>query len=278
VGVNFLEDRQDRLNGEIQRQLATGARHIAFDATKRNHLDRIAKLLYTSVYKILPVGSAGLAGSIAKLLTKKPVSDEIPGAFSSKGFNLLVCGTASTVTGAQIDMLVQNASYEVFQLDPTVLAGQRGSDEFSELVSLIRSQLLKRNVILAIKSKQNGHHTPAGSNSESTGGLIVRGLGLLVADAVETAIPGNLFLTGGDTADGVITAIKAEGIRIVGEVDAGVVQGIIIGGALNGLPVVTKAGAFGQKDTLVAVHEFWLKSWVSGVSPAAGGETASLIK
>ncbi|MBT8369051.1 MAG: four-carbon acid sugar kinase family protein, partial [Deltaproteobacteria bacterium] len=49
------------------------------------------------------------------------------------------------------------------------------------------------------------------------------------------------------------------GIRILGEVAAGVVQGVFIGGLLDGLPVVTKAGAFGQKDTLVRIHEFWQK-------------------
>jgi len=34
---------------------------------------------------------------------------------------------------------------------------------------------------------------------------------------------------------------------------------VIIGGLQDGLPVVTKAGAFGQKDTLIAVHEKWQK-------------------
>jgi uncharacterized protein YgbK (DUF1537 family) len=82
-------------------------------------------------------------------------------------------------------------------------------------------------------------------------------LGLFVAEVVAAAQPANLFLTGGDTADAVLTANEADGIRILGEVVAGVVQGVIIGGLLDSLPVVTKAGAFGQNDTLVAVHDFW---------------------
>ncbi|MEJ2167184.1 MAG: nucleotide-binding domain containing protein [Desulfobacterales bacterium] len=83
------------------------------------------------------------------------------------------------------------------------------------------------------------------------------GLGHFVAEVIMSARPSNLFLTGGDTADAVLTAIGAAGIRIQGEIVAGVVQGELFGGRLDGLPVVTKAGAFGQKDTLVAVHEYW---------------------
>jgi uncharacterized protein YgbK (DUF1537 family) len=34
---------------------------------------------------------------------------------------------------------------------------------------------------------------------------------------------------------------------------------MIIGDLMDGLPIVTKAGAFGQEDTLIRVHEYWLK-------------------
>ena len=78
-----------------------------------------------------------------------------------------------------------------------------------------------------------------------------------MAEVAADTKPGNLFLTGGDTADAVLTALGADGIRILGEVVSGVVQGVIICGLLDNYPVVTKAGAFGQKDTLVAVHENW---------------------
>jgi uncharacterized protein YgbK (DUF1537 family) len=257
VGLNFLDGSQDRLGEEIERQLFSGTRHIVFDATERYHLDRIAKLIFSSLHKILPVGSAGLAGSIAKLLTSKPVSDRFPVVNAHGGFNLLVCGTASTVAEQQIETLLQNASYRVFQPDPLILAGRARAHELTKLTSLIRATLLQNNVILTIKPQQDGRNTRGETNFEPTGDSIVRGLGLLVADVVKSANPGNLFLTGGDTADGVLTAFKAEGIRILGEVVAGVVQGVIIGGDLDGLPVVTKAGAFGKKDTLVAVHEFW---------------------
>ena len=89
---------------------------------------------------------------------------------------------------------------------------------------------------------------------------MIAGLGRFLAAVLTETRPGLLFLTGGDTADAVLTSAGAKGIRILGEVVTGVVQGTLIGGPLDGLPVVTKAGAFGREDTLVVLHESWQRN------------------
>ena len=66
-----------------------------------------------------------------------------------------------------------------------------------------------------------------------------------------------IFATGGDTADAVLSAAGARGIEIFGEVVTGMVQGAILGGPRDGMPMVTKAGAFGNKNALVVLHETW---------------------
>jgi uncharacterized protein YgbK (DUF1537 family) len=89
---------------------------------------------------------------------------------------------------------------------------------------------------------------------------MIEGLGCFLAAVLTKTRPGLLFLTGGDTADAVLTSAGGKGIRILGEIVTGVVQGTLIGGPLDGLPVVTKAGAFGGDDTLVVLHEAWQRS------------------
>ena len=257
IGLAFLEDNNQRSIAEIKRQLKNGVRHIVFDATDRSHLDRVARLIFALEHKILPVGSAGLAGSIATLLNPNPASDAPAKKVAPEGFNLLVCGTASAVTGQQIDNLPESYAYERLQLNPAMLADRSRKDEFSDAVLTARSGLLKKNVILTIKSHPGSRDRRRQPDYPPAADSIVRGLGQFVAEVVADAKPGHLFLTGGDTADAVLNALGAEGIRILGEVVAGVVQGVIIGGRLDGLPVVTKAGGFGQKDTLVVLHEFW---------------------
>ena len=65
----------------------------------------------------------------------------------------------------------------------------------------------------------------------------------------ETAVSG-LFLTGGDTAIAVISQLGGSGSHIEREIVPGFVQGRLLGGSQEGLPIVTKAGAFGTEEDI----------------------------
>ncbi|MCJ7549474.1 MAG: hypothetical protein MUQ30_07315, partial [Anaerolineae bacterium] len=65
-----------------------------------------------------------------------------------------------------------------------------------------------------------------------------------------------LVLTGGDAAIAVGRALGATAMRLRGEVEPGVPWGQLIGGGWDGLGVVTKAGGFGNADTLVSAVRF----------------------
>jgi uncharacterized protein YgbK (DUF1537 family) len=66
--------------------------------------------------------------------------------------------------------------------------------------------------------------------------------------------PDGLFLSGGDTAAAVLGALEAGGVRLQIEILPGVIRGTVMGGASDGLPVVTKAGAFGEPGTLLQLY------------------------
>ncbi len=72
---------------------------------------------------------------------------------------------------------------------------------------------------------------------------------------VERSRPGALLLTGGETAIKVLRALGASGLRLAGEFEPGVALGTLVGGPFDGLALVTKAGGFGDADTLVRVWE-----------------------
>jgi hypothetical protein len=79
------------------------------------------------------------------------------------------------------------------------------------------------------------------------------------ADAVHSVIaairPAGLFLSGGDTALAVLDRLGARGIRLECEIGSGLVFGRLVGGAMQGMPVVTKAGAFGPPDALLKLKD-----------------------
>ena len=65
-----------------------------------------------------------------------------------------------------------------------------------------------------------------------------------------------LILTGGDTAVSICQEINAYGIQIMKEISPGIPAGLIIGGKLSGLSVVTKAGGFGEEDAILKSIEY----------------------
>jgi uncharacterized protein YgbK (DUF1537 family) len=65
-----------------------------------------------------------------------------------------------------------------------------------------------------------------------------------------------IFVTGGDTAHLVFRALEVESIRLMDEVAAGIPWGRIGGGLSDGRTVVTKAGGFGNEESLTNVADF----------------------
>jgi uncharacterized protein YgbK (DUF1537 family) len=93
------------------------------------------------------------------------------------------------------------------------------------------------------------------ANSQTSATLsaasILRCLAEATASRVDKSLPQGLFLSGGDTAEAVLERINATGVVLHEEITAGLMLGVIAGGMCHDLPVVTKAGSFGNDNTLV---------------------------
>jgi len=66
-----------------------------------------------------------------------------------------------------------------------------------------------------------------------------------------------LLLCGGDTASAVCQAGGADWIELIDEIVPGLPRGILRGGDLDGVPVATKSGGFGQAGALIQVADFF---------------------
>jgi D-threonate/D-erythronate kinase len=72
---------------------------------------------------------------------------------------------------------------------------------------------------------------------------------------MDRARPAGLLLTGGETAIAVLHELGAAGVRLAGQLEPGLAMGVLAGGPFSGLPVMTKAGGFGDPDALVRAWE-----------------------
>jgi len=238
----------DRLEAAVQRERGRGCRLIVCDAAEQTHLDQVAGLVVRSGGPLIPVGSSGLAASLAGQL----FADSVVAPLSVPAVErlLLVCGTGSRVTRGQLDALVGRHSAMRAELEPEWLISASTEDRHRRAGELLDAWT---GGILALTigplPSEGSTVTPA----QAVAGLA--GLTELALEIVRAGRADGLFLSGGETADAFLRASGGEAIALEQELLPGLVLGRLLGGLANGLPIVTKAGAFGGKNTLVALYE-----------------------
>lgn len=155
VTLDLLQGDESWLQKEIMRLADRGVRHMVFDSTSPNHLDRVSRLLLCSDRRILPVGSAGLAAGLGRLLPRKPHAKKYAHRTLVNGNYLLVSGTASDVTKRQLEVLMQTYPYAEIVLEAGLLADRGQRDAVLKKASDAASVLSSENVIIRIGSSPN---------------------------------------------------------------------------------------------------------------------------
>jgi len=229
--------------------------------------------------RLLPVGSAGLATALVKQLCVGVVGQLSTGArvepLPRRALErfLLVCGTASGVTRRQVDALLNRHRGVRRELDPGWLIEGSARDRRRCAAGLLDAWT---GGILALTIRPLPPDGPAVTPEQAVAGLAgLAGLASAVIQAarVDGLFPG-LLLPGGETADAFLPSSGGEAIGLEQEVLPGLMLGRWMGGVADGLPVVTKAGAFGQEQTLVALYE----RLSSGAAKVDGTVTAPINK
>jgi len=238
IGLDQLGKPADRLSTQVQSLIDSGCRHLVFDAETTGHLDSIARLARRYGRTILPVGSAGLAGSLARMMT-----GEVPAPPRTTRPRvdrwLFVCGSASPILARQAGRLAAATGWPLLTLTPAELTG--GGD-----TGTVWTADRPQSLILTVAAG-------AGAEPAAAPDRIVRGLAEIVADLIAETRPDALFLSGGDTAEAVRRSVGADGLLLHEEVLPGLVRGQLVGGRHSGLTVMTKAGSFGEDDTLITL-------------------------
>jgi uncharacterized protein YgbK (DUF1537 family) len=205
------------------------------DAETTDDLDRIARAIVAMPQSLLPVGSAGLAGALARAIAensgrmpaRKPAIESIAG-----GPVLVVVGSRNEVSRRQARRLAQRAGIE-----PIDWATDR-TESALELRLSTAFEGGRQICLLQMPDETfSDRSAPAGWSLAK----------------VLDAIPGlSVIVTGGATAMAII-AQDGSWSRIIveGELSPGIVRGRLVGDATGSdMPIVLKAGGFGDDETL----------------------------
>ncbi|MCA0405311.1 MAG: hypothetical protein LCH39_04080 [Proteobacteria bacterium] len=194
-----------------------------FDCESQADLDAIVRAGLEAAGTTLWVGSGGLAGALARTMTRDAVP---PPAFSGPVLGLI---------GSQ---------------HPTMLAQLRQVETYVEAVADHGPATVAR-----IARRLSGARVafllcdlPAGMiRSEAHARIDARFAGLV--RALEP--PGLLFVSGGETLHSLMLPLHAEALEVVGEIEPGAPVSRLLGGPWRGTLVLSKSGAFGSEDFLV---------------------------
>ena len=220
---------------ETVRRALADARCVVADAEDEADLEALVRAC-PDPSAVLWTGSAGLALAFGRVY---PGSyGEVPSPTPQPARSVLVVvGSLSGVARGQLRHLAGEHGAV-----PVAAGGPGGVVE--EAVIAAREALSEGRCAAIYSPEVRG---------DADAGAVVEALAGVVARLSEEGLFDALVMTGGDTAVGVARGLGASGIRLVGEVGAGIPAGTLIGP--RPYAVVTKAGGFGEDGTLVDIVE-----------------------
>lgn len=263
--IHLDEVRQDNLADRLQQLADEGVRLIILDTDEQDDLTHIVHAARTLPFRPLLVGSAGLSEALANTQnftrkTERPL--------------LAVVGSMSDIAQKQIAAVRLRRDVTLVEIDINAL--------FSPDLSTVMASQCED----AVKALMNGNHCiirtchdenqrfeldarcqQLGLSRQQLGETIshylgeltrnsVQALDSLTADSANRRLLGGLYLSGGDIAIAVATALGATGFQIKGQIASCVPWGYLLNSVVGTTPVMTKAGGFGNETTLLDVLRF----------------------
>ena len=248
--VNRIEAGVDAVRGIIFEKIQKGPCLFIADATEPEHLDTIAGIGSPDLSRFIFAGSAGLSAAVLRQRKKTRNVLRLP--------ILSVIGSVHPKSIAQIDKLIETYPMDEIYVSWDVLL--HGRKNKLKSLSTKATAVLSRGGDLVLRTCRSTDDAAAAGAEGRKAGMgpaevarkISEGMRQLVADILADTTPGGVMITGGTTALTLLEGLSGEGIEVLAEVEPGVPLGRIVGGKLDGTPVLTKAGGFGSLKVFCA--------------------------
>lgn len=243
---------------KLNELISKGKKIIVADAVYTTDLEQIALALTKCQYKILPCGSAGAGQALSKIW--HPNNGEIndPTPEIPKLPRLVVSGSATELTAAQIKRLQDNDDVEntyFIAIKPENIF----TNDFEEIAQRISNNLVKENVVVV-------HSSLLIENPEQFNDLLLehelsrQGFISKICDylaAITRSVLSQkeaiLITVGGETSYKCSRAIGSKNLQIIDTVAPAIPLGI----DHNGQYIVTKSGNLGTQNTLIDIIRYF---------------------
>ena len=239
---------------------AAGKRIIVFDARTDQDLESIANLLKRLGFLQVSAGCAGFAEFLPEMLC---LERGVVSAVDCPTQLLGVCGSVNPVSLEQIEMAVQGG-VERIVLQPEQLLGKSGllGQSGELLIERVQHTLLAGSdlILQTAQGVEDIHRfhvycRESAVESKEIPQLIARAVGELVVSILRFHSRLTPVVFGGDTAAGIMEALRLPKVLPIAQVAKGVVLSRLIDDSLD-IPLITKAGGFGSPTIISEIKEF----------------------
>lgn len=264
----------ERLSGALA---GASAEHdaVVCDAETDADLRAIVRAGVALQTSIVWAGSAGLAAQLPQTLRigREPSKSVLPppalrpalwvggakpplngASLASNGPLLFVIGSPSQASREQIPALVANREIESVMVSLSTLRQGAHSAVWVDLTRrLERAFSTRRDIVLSLDMEGR-----PGADNQVSAHADVAALTSALATLVSpyAARCSGFVLTGGETARSVLDSLGVATLRLVGEVEPGIPLSLAtVASGSRCVPVVTKAGAFGSRQSLLSCHD-----------------------
>lgn len=241
VGLAALEQvalGAEALKARLVKWADAGGDVVVCDAQTEDDLFTVAAAALMLPGKPLWVGSAGLMRALVRAGEGKVVPTSAPIWAAAGRPILVVVGSASSVSHMQFDALAEEQGVVPVTITPSALRPSSAPEQVQSYAQALDAALASgSDVAVTIRGEE--------VNFEE-GPQLAAALAALIAPHLSRA--GGLIVTGGETARAILDRAGISGLKMQGEIEPGAPIGVSTGDIA--IPVITKAGAFGDHMTL----------------------------
>jgi uncharacterized protein YgbK (DUF1537 family) len=246
VHVTSAGTTRDELVRSIRRR-ASESTVLTVDATTQDDLRVIAEAVARLGPLAIPAGSAGLAHSLALRWRDEGDLPEIPTqptTGAARVPTLVLVTSLNRTARNQLRCLTQEFGTRLESIEPE-LGDLLDEDRFAAWRrDQGRRDVHGHEVVLLTAPEER-------SSAVSAADLVAHRLADVAADLHGSYDFSAVVVTGGDGARALVKRWRCTGIAVHDALREGMPHGVLVGGEVDGLPIVTKAGGFGDPDSLV---------------------------
>jgi uncharacterized protein YgbK (DUF1537 family) len=206
-------------------------RVFSCDALINRHMQKTVAAALETGKRILWVGSAGIVDSLLQTIHSLPPA-------------MALVASISDTTRQQVKFAEEKGVPLVIIPWQCLVSGN-----YNEYIQK-GAYLLQKGADIIVLPSSSYDRTEFEKSPPNTSRQIQEAMGVIGAAILEKVKVSGVFLTGGDTAIGFLNKIGAAKFSIVSEVLMGVPLMKAMGTKYDAMKIITKAGAFGQPDTI----------------------------